>query len=53
MAEACRPPLTTIDTNLTELGRYAGQQLLAAIAGEGSSGVHVRPCRLTIRRSTG
>ena len=33
MAEGCRPPLTTIDLNLTELGHTAATKLLQAIEG--------------------
>ncbi|MET8101684.1 LacI family DNA-binding transcriptional regulator [Streptomyces sp. NPDC005236] len=34
MALACRPPLTTIDMNLTEIGRIAALRLLEAIDAE-------------------
>src|SRR6266568_2495303 len=40
IAAACRPPLTTVDMNLRELGRVAGDRLLAAIDGRPSSGLH-------------
>jgi len=33
IAASCRPPLTTVDMNLRELGRTAGENLLAAIEG--------------------
>ena len=33
IATGCRPPLTTVDMDLTRLGRYAAEQLLAAIDG--------------------
>jgi LacI family transcriptional regulator, galactose operon repressor len=52
-ATACRPPLTTVDMNLTQLGRYAAEQLLAAIGGEPSHGLHTLPCQLVVRASTG
>jgi LacI family transcriptional regulator len=54
MAKGCRPPLTTVDLNLYELGRVAGQHLLDAIGGllpEG--GVQTLPCSLVLRESTG
>jgi LacI family transcriptional regulator, galactose operon repressor len=53
MAAACRPPLTTVDMNLTQLGRTAAQRLLAAIEGHPSHGLHTLPCELVIRESTG
>jgi DNA-binding LacI/PurR family transcriptional regulator len=43
MAATCRPPLTTVDMNLTRLGRSAPDRLLAAIDGDPSMGC--RPCR--------
>lgn len=53
MAEACRPPLTTIDPNLTELGRLAGERLLDAInGGADDRGLVLNPCDLVIRQST-
>jgi LacI family transcriptional regulator, galactose operon repressor len=54
MAEACRPPLTTVDPNLSELGRVAARTLLRAIDGEGlEAGRLPQPCELVIRQSTG
>jgi LacI family transcriptional regulator len=53
MAGACRPQLTTVDMNLTQLGRSAAQRLLAAIEGHQSHGVHTLPCQLVVRESTG
>jgi LacI family transcriptional regulator len=53
MAETCRPPLTTIDLNLTQLGRVAADRLLAAIDGDASHGAQAQPCRLVLRESTG
>jgi LacI family transcriptional regulator len=47
MAEASRPPLTTIDLNLAELGNIAATRLLDAI-----DGVEVVPPTLVKRRST-
>ena len=52
MALACRPPLTTIDMNLTEIGRIAALRLLRAIDAEPEPGVHTVPCRLVVREST-
>jgi len=52
IANACRPPLTTVDMNLRQLGRTAGERLLAAIEGHPSSGVELLPCNLVIREST-
>lgn len=52
MAEASRPPLTTVDMNLSELGRYAAAKLLDLVRGEAASGPHVRPCSLVVRAST-
>jgi LacI family transcriptional regulator, galactose operon repressor len=53
MAEGCRPPLTTIDLNLTELGHIAASKLLRAIEGQPlERGVQLLPCRLVTRQST-
>jgi len=38
MADACRPPLTTIDPNLSEVGRVAARELLADIEGGSCKG---------------
>jgi LacI family transcriptional regulator len=51
-AASCRPPLTTVDMNLRELGRAAGERLLAAIEGHPSSGLHLLPCSLVVRESS-
>jgi LacI family transcriptional regulator len=53
IAAATRPPLTTIDMNLTELGREAGRRLIGMIAGDTQRGVHRLPCSLIIRESCG
>ncbi|NYI05071.1 LacI family transcriptional regulator [Allostreptomyces psammosilenae] len=53
MATACRPPLTTVDMNLGELGRVAALRLMEAIGGRPSTGVRALPCRLVIRESSG
>ena len=53
MAEASRPPLTTIDPKLTQLGQDAASLLLNAInGGELGTGVLLRPCDLVIRESS-
>ena len=52
IAAACRPPLTTVDMNLRELGRSAGERLLAAIDGRPGMGVEELPCSLVIRESS-
>ncbi len=53
IATATRPPLTTVDLNLHELGRLAGLKLLAMIAGEQESGIVRVPCSLVVRGSSG
>jgi LacI family transcriptional regulator len=52
-AAAGRPPLTTVDLCLEELGKHAARRLLAAIGGEPSRGLEQLPCRLVIRESAG
>ena len=53
MAMASRPPLTTVDTNLVEVGRVAALNLMDAIDGHPHHGVEAVPCRLVIRESSG
>ena len=53
MAEAARPPLTSVDMNLDALGREAGAALLDMMAGRGVAGVRRLPCSLVIRNSCG
>jgi LacI family transcriptional regulator len=53
IAAATRPPITTVDMNLHELGRQAGVRLLAMVDGARSSGVERLPCRLIVRQSCG
>jgi LacI family transcriptional regulator, galactose operon repressor len=53
MAEATRPPLTSVDMNLKDLGRHAGQSLLDMIGGKRLSGVERLPCTLVVRGSSG
>jgi LacI family transcriptional regulator len=52
MAQACRPPLTTVDPNLNEVGRVAARELLAAIEGQGPGGVRTVAGSLVVREST-
>jgi LacI family transcriptional regulator, galactose operon repressor len=52
MVSACRPPLTTVDLELQQLGRYAAEFLLDAIAGEPHPGTTAVTPRLVIRDST-
>ena len=52
MALASRPPLTTIDMDLGEIGRIAALRLLQAIDRESPVGVETVPCKLIIREST-
>jgi LacI family transcriptional regulator, galactose operon repressor len=53
IAEAARPPLTTVDLGLKRLGEAAAQRLLAMIDGQSLTGVERLPCDLVIRGSTG
>ena len=52
LAANARPPLTTIDLNLEQLGRVAAQRLFAAIGGTLGSGVETFPGKLVTREST-
>ncbi len=53
MVNAARPPLTTVDLRLSELGNVAATRLLAAIDGKPvDGGVERVPCRLVQRQST-
>jgi LacI family transcriptional regulator len=52
IATACRPPLSTVDMNLRELGHVAGQRLLDAIDGGSAAGLHKLPCTLVLRESS-
>jgi LacI family transcriptional regulator len=52
MTEAARPPLSSIDMNLSMLGHEAGRMLLAMIGGERASGTRRLPCSLVIRQSS-
>ena len=54
IAVACRPPLTTVDMNLRELGRAAGERLLAAIerpAERGRPAAALQPGRARVQPS--
>lgn len=53
MADAARPPLTSIDMNLKQLGHEAGLRMLDMIAGKRLSGVQRLPCSLVVRESCG
>ena len=52
MALASRPPLTTVDMELEELGRRTANLLLDVIAGESRRGQLILPTRLITREST-
>lgn len=52
MALAARPQLSSIDMNLSTLGREAGEALLAIIGGRPMRGVRRLPCSLVIRESS-
>jgi LacI family transcriptional regulator len=52
MAQACQPPLTSVDMELEKLGRTAANLLLTAINGDPAPGKHTHPCRLVVRDST-
>ncbi|MFI8593281.1 LacI family DNA-binding transcriptional regulator [Microbacterium sp. NPDC078428] len=52
MTLASRPPITSIDMNLTKVGDVAARLLTEAIAGEASPGEHRVECTLIVRGST-
>jgi LacI family transcriptional regulator len=52
MTLASRPPLTSIDMNLREMGRMAGEAMLDIIGGKRLSGVRRVPCSLVVRESS-
>ncbi|MFC8848288.1 MULTISPECIES: LacI family DNA-binding transcriptional regulator [unclassified Micromonospora] len=52
-AADCRPPLTTVDLNLEQLGATAVTHLFAALDGRLTPGVIRQPGRLVVRESTG
>ncbi len=54
MAAQTRPPLTTVDMNLKELGREAGLMVLALAEGRAiEPGLRKLPCKLVVRESCG
>ncbi|TIT26261.1 MAG: LacI family transcriptional regulator [Mesorhizobium sp.] len=54
VAEATRPPLTSVDMNLATLGREAGLALLSLVGGQAAApGIRKLPCRLVVRQSCG
>ncbi len=53
VAAETRPPLSSVDMNLRELGRQAGRTLWAAIDGqEVAPGIRRLPCTLKVRASS-
>jgi LacI family transcriptional regulator len=52
LTAASRPPLTSVDMNLEQVGRAAAHALSAAIGGVWRSGVETVRCRVVIRGST-
>jgi LacI family transcriptional regulator len=54
VAAETRPPLTSVDMNLAQLGREAGLTLLALVDGKSvEPGIRKLPCELIVRRSCG
>ncbi|MDP9365738.1 MAG: LacI family transcriptional regulator [Chloroflexota bacterium] len=53
LAASARPPLTTVDMNLHDLGQEAARCLLAMVAGAQEKGVRCLPCSLVLRDSCG
>jgi LacI family transcriptional regulator len=54
VAAATRPPLTTVDMNLKELGRVAGRLILDLADGKPvEPGIRTLPCKLVVRQSCG
>ena len=52
MALGARPPLSSVDMCLEDVGRVAAELLLAAIAGEPAHGTRTVPARLVVRESS-
>ena len=52
MAEACRPPLSSVDMRLHDLGAEAGRRMLAMIGGTQERGLERLPCTLVVRASS-
>lgn len=53
VALAARPPLTTVDLRLEDVGRRAAEVLLASIDGQAAAGTEMVPPRLVARSSSG
>ncbi|OHV78635.1 LacI family DNA-binding transcriptional regulator [Ensifer sp. LCM 4579] len=54
LAQQTRPPLTTVDMNLKELGREAGLMVLSLAEGRTvEPGLRKLPCKLVVRQSCG
>lgn len=53
LALDARPPLTTVDMRMEELGRVAARKLFDAVAGRPEPGVEAVPTRVVPRGSTG
>jgi LacI family transcriptional regulator len=54
VSAATRPPLTTVDMNLKELGREAGRLILELAEGKPvEPGIRTLPCKLVVRQSCG
>jgi LacI family transcriptional regulator len=53
IATQARPPLTTVDMNLHDLGREAARRLLAKLEEDEIGGVMRLPCTLVVRASSG
>nr|WP_183852663.1 LacI family DNA-binding transcriptional regulator [Prosthecomicrobium pneumaticum] len=54
VAAETRPPLTSVDMNLSALGREAGLTLLSLVDGKAvEPGIRKLPCRLVVRQSCG
>jgi LacI family transcriptional regulator len=53
IATQARPPLTTVDMNLHDLGCMAAERLLAMVEGAHDSGIARLPCNLVVRESCG
>ena len=52
MTDSARPPLTSVDMNLSALGHEAGKLLVEMIGGETIRGIRRLPCTLVVRQST-
>jgi LacI family transcriptional regulator len=52
IATQARPPLSTIDMNLEEVGKLAAELLFAAIDGNKEPGIRTVRCRLVLRGSS-